>query len=123
MKFNKKTKSAIYQECRKRVGGFGMWLEIQERITFKNDEYYTNRLRSGDNDSDLYDFIHWNDFCDTDFEMINGHTLLDIPVHDTEQLLENLMVLINNKGELIRSFTTFELIQKETQEFLKNYEE
>jgi hypothetical protein len=128
MKFSKQTKSAIYREARRKVGGFGMWLEVQERyIPGEPSSYYTNRLRKDDDDSDLSDFIHWNDFCDHDFEMINGHTLIDVPVHDKEELLDNLLCLINDRGELIRSFTVFEACgpdnHKTTNEFLKQYEQ
>lgn len=127
MKFKQSTKSAIWQEARKKVGGFGMWLEVQLRVRFDTGEYYTNRLIRTDDDSDLSDFIHWNDFTKYDFEMINGYTLLDIPVHDKDELLDNLLVLLNDKGELIRSFTITEACSPESyrrsEEFLSKYAE
>jgi len=128
MKFSKKTKSAIWQEARRKVGGFGMWVEVQLRFHFSTDDYYTNRLCKGDDDdSDLSGFIEWSDFCDFDFEMINGFTLLDCPVHNQDELLDNLLVLLNDKGKLIRSFTVNEACNpyysKETEAFLNQYKE
>ena len=123
MKFNKKTKSAIWHEAKDKIGGFGMWLEAGERQTFADDVYYTNRLRKDDEETDLWDFIHWNDFCDFDFELINGHTLIDFYVHDKDWLVDNLLILLNEKGEIIKSFTITEAVQKESHEFLKQYEE
>ena len=130
VKFNAKTKSAIWQEARKKVGGFGMWIEVGTRYispTSIPGNYYTNRLKKGDDDGDLDDFINWRSFCTYNFELINDHTLLDIYVHDREQLIDNLMVLLDKDGNLIKSWTINECCSPKGsiafKEFISKYEE
>lgn len=121
VKFSRETKSRIFQEARRRVGGFGMWIEIGERFNMNTNEIYTNRLLKLDEESDLSDFISWSDFCKVNFTLVNGHTMLDIYVHDSEELKDNMEVLLDENGKLIKSWVVGEY--KERDDFVKNYRE
>jgi hypothetical protein len=49
----------IRQHARDYIGGFGMWLELGERV--QGDRMYFNCLTPGDDmDGDLYDHLPWS---------------------------------------------------------------
>lgn len=87
----------IRQHARDYIGGFGMWLELGERV--QGDRMYFNCLTPGDDmDGDLYDHLPWSGVRNLEVPAIDGRVLLDFYVHDSEELRSNLIVGIDADG-------------------------
>ena len=131
MKLTKQNLSQIRQFARDRIGGFGMWLELGEKVGYTGkvippadwsnvkSEYFCNMLTPCDS-MDLHDFISWEGVKTQELEIVDGFCLLDFYVHDHEELKDNVQVLLNDKNEILKMWRTWhdekelaELISKE----------
>lgn len=96
----------IRQHARNFIGGFGMWLELGERFNTESSsihDTYFNCYTPGDReDGDLADHVPWNGVKGLEIPTVEvdgeERVLLDFYVHDSEELIDNLLVEITIDG-------------------------
>ena len=123
MKLSKESIRQIRQFAKDRIGGFGMWVELRENVTYIGEVkttngkpdwsdvqsfYDVNRLFKWKEGSvDLHDFVDWATVKNLEIELVNDFAWLDFAVHDREELKDYVHVLVNNKGDVVKMWQTF----------------
>jgi hypothetical protein len=135
MKLTKQALKEIRQFARERIGGFGMWLELGEIVTYTGEVKTTNgkpdwrdvksevsvnklKYKTENSSQDLHDFVSWSGVKELDIELHNGFSWLDFYVHDKEELRDNVQVLVNSTGNVVKMWRTW-ADEEELQELIK----
>lgn len=118
MKLTKQNLKQIRQFARDKIGGFGMWLELGEKVGYTGEvippanwsnvksDYFYNMLTPCDS-MDLHDFISWSYLPTLEIQPIDGFCLIDFYVHDHEELKDNVQVLIKEDNTIVKMWVTW----------------
>ena len=110
MKLSKGNLRDIRTFARERIGGFGMWIELAEKVGYLGSEQvrsYNLLFKHDERTRDLYDLAEWSWIPKLDIEVIDGFVWLDFAVHDHEELKDYVHVLLNEKGEILKMWRTW----------------
>lgn len=102
---------AINKAARKYIGGFGLSVEVSERVaeTEPDRPYYFNRLRENDDESDSADLHQVNSIIGKEVELINGELMLDAIVwkydkYEGQIHAGYLYIVFDESGEVDRIY-------------------
>lgn len=108
MILSKKALQQIKTEAKKIVGSRQIRLELSKKCNVGHYyDLFINLLENPTPETtDLYDFIEWKSVFHIDIPLVKGFMLLDFYVRDTDELKDNLIVLIDSKGSVVKTWIT-----------------
>ncbi len=124
VKFSKDACKQIYQFAKQKVGGFGMWMEGSTKCFHRGEERIEdeNMLTPHDKGTrDLSDFNDWATAKKMNYNLVDGFCWLDFYVHDSEELRDNVQVLIDKNGNVVKIWLTW-ADEKELQSLISSPE-
>lgn len=110
MKLTKEALKQIRQFAKENIGGFGMWIELAEKVGYIGNEKvlsFNMLFKHDEGTRDLWDFINWQDCKTQEIDLVDGFAWLDFHVHDHEELKGHVQALINDQGNVVKLWNTW----------------